>query len=490
MLDTFLNILAVIGIVAVGAFIIVFLSDLLISIIDNSNGIFFKRNKNSNGYTEGGKTYTRPVLLNTNKEEQREALTYEENKREFKQEKPQEQPAPVSQGPQGVDLNKANEEEKFAHNYTDGRENMVAQRQTAPIPAPAPAPRPAPAPAPRPVQRPKEDIDAIIAEISQQSLKELEEEEIKNKQNQMLKEAEEKAKANDELSKANEAKAKELEEKSKELEEKSKELEEKSKEADEKANQLQKQIEELQKQIDSDKATIAKLEEEAKNKKEEVKVVEKVVEVEKIVEGKAKGSPEDIKARIEILKNRLKQNEKELSQNKKEYLPLKRVSLTLESDKKKLRRKEAIVAKQKVILYGVNNYVDIDEERAKKLAEELDLLEGLRLSVQHCEEVMTQNKERYPILERTNQILTRTVGELKEDIAGLEAQLQELETQIAEKPQTEEVEVVVDDTTDENGVDGDTTVDAGETTTDVDTNTTENATETTDEEKPVTTDEN
>ena len=141
MLDTFLNILAVIGIVAVGAFIIVFLSDLLISIIDNSNGIFFKRNKNSNGYTEGGKTYTRPVLLNTNKEEQREALTYQENKREFTPEKPVEQAPVQPQGPQGVDLNKAKEEEKFAHNYTDGRENMVAQRQ-APAPAPAPAPPP------------------------------------------------------------------------------------------------------------------------------------------------------------------------------------------------------------------------------------------------------------------------------------------------------------------------------------------------------------
>ena len=191
------------------------------------------------------------------------------------------------------------------------------------------------------------------------------------------------------------------------------------------------------------------------------------------------------------MKNRLKQNEKELSQNKKEYLPLKRVSLTLESDKKKLRRKEAIVAKQKVILYGVNNYVDIDEEKAKKLAEELDLLEGLRLSVQHCEEVMTQNKERYPILERTNQILTRNVGELKEDIASLEAQLQELETHIAEKPEVEEVvEVEVDDTTDADTTDGnadDTTVVTNEGETDKDTTDTEvvNA----DAEKP-TTDEN
>ena len=442
MLDTFLNILAVIGIVAVGAFIIVFLSDLLISIIDNSNGIFFKRNKNSNAYNDGEKTYTRPVLLNVNKEEQREALTYEENKREYNT-NTEKQPEPVVKQQGGVDMAKAQEEEKFAHNYTNGREDMVAARQN-PAPQPQPKPQPIvtpPAPKPQPKPQPKEDIDAIIAEISQQSLKELEEEEIKNKQNQLIKEAEEKAKANDEALKINEAKAKELEEKSKEIEAKAKELEEKSKEAEDKTAELQKQIAELQRKIDADKDTIAKLEEEAKNKKEEFKVVE----VEKV-----KCSKEDILTRLEVLKNRLKQNEKELSQNKKEYLPLKRVSVTLETDKKKLRRKEAIVAKQKVILYGVNNYVDIDEEKAKKLAEELDLLEGLRLSVQHCEEVMTQNKERFPILERTNQILTRTVGEIKEDIAGLEAQLQELEAQNAEKEEVEVIEEVVGDDDDNN----------------------------------------
>ena len=101
--------------------------------------------------------------------------------------------------------------------------------------------------------------------------------------------------------------------------------------------------------------------------------------------------------------------------------------MTLENDKKKLRRKEAIVAKQKVVLYGVNNYVDIDEEKAKKLSEELDLLEGLRLSVQHCEEVMQKNKDRFPILERTNKFLIKSNVELKEDILNLEKQIEELE---------------------------------------------------------------
>ena len=82
--------------------------------------------------------------------------------------------------------------------------------------------------------------------------------------------------------------------------------------------------------------------------------------------------------------------EKDLKTNKKEYIPLRRIKKNLEKDELKLRRKEAIVAKQKIMLFGVNNYV-YDEEKEKKLAEDLDLLDGLRLSVQHCEDVMTSN---------------------------------------------------------------------------------------------------
>ena len=52
MFQTFLNILGVIGIVIVAAFVIVFLSDLFISIVDGTNGIFFKRNKNKNDYED------------------------------------------------------------------------------------------------------------------------------------------------------------------------------------------------------------------------------------------------------------------------------------------------------------------------------------------------------------------------------------------------------------------------------------------------------
>ncbi len=137
-------------------------------------------------------------------------------------------------------------------------------------------------------------------------------------------------------------------------------------------------------------------------------------------------SEEEYEAKLAVLNERLKLNEKELRACKKEYLPLRRVKKTLENDEKKLRRKEALVAKQKVVLYGVNNYADIDEEKAKKLAEDLDLLDGLKLSVEHCQEVMNKNQERYPLLERIFNVLNEQNEGLKEDIARAEKELSEV----------------------------------------------------------------
>lgn len=127
--------------------------------------------------------------------------------------------------------------------------------------------------------------------------------------------------------------------------------------------------------------------------------------------------------RIAVLEERLRLAKKDLKVNDKEYKPLEKVKRTLDRDKAKLRRKEAIAAKKKVALYGVNNYVDIDKEKAEKLAHELELLDGLRLSVSHCEEVMNSNKERYPILEHTHIILTNNIKDLEADLEQLNKEL-------------------------------------------------------------------
>ena len=132
---------------------------------------------------------------------------------------------------------------------------------------------------------------------------------------------------------------------------------------------------------------------------------------------------EECVARLAMLEERLKDVKKDYKTNMKEYRPLKKVMNDLGKYQTKLRRKDTIVAKKKVALYGVNNYVDIDKEKAEKLANDLELLEGLRLSVSHCEEVINANKDRYPILERTNQILEDQIAHIEADIASTQATL-------------------------------------------------------------------
>ena len=138
---------------------------------------------------------------------------------------------------------------------------------------------------------------------------------------------------------------------------------------------------------------------------------------------------EELKEKLAAAEERFKATEKEFKQCKKEYLPLHRVWTTHEKDEKKLRRKEALVAKQKVLLYGVNNYADIDQEKAKKLAEDLDLLDGLKLSVQHCEEVMKANEERYPLLQKMYNVLKLRNDEIKADIEAYKAEIEKLESE-------------------------------------------------------------
>lgn len=138
-------------------------------------------------------------------------------------------------------------------------------------------------------------------------------------------------------------------------------------------------------------------------------------------------SLDELKQKLEQAEERLKASEKEFKQCKKEYIPLRKVWAAHEKDEKKLRRKEALVAKQKVLLYGVNNYAEIDQEKAQKLAEDLDLLDGLKLSVQHCEEVMKKNEERYPLLEKMYNVLKDRNDELKKDIASYREEIAKLE---------------------------------------------------------------
>ena len=186
-------------------------------------------------------------------------------------------------------------------------------------------------------------------------------------------------------------------------------------------DELKAQTEENQRKWDEEKLNLEQLYAEAEKREEE-----SAAKPQNVL------SIEEYESRLAVLRDRLKINETELRLNRKEFIPLRRVRKNLDKDKAKLRRREALVAKQKVLLYGVNNIMEIDQEKAKKLAEDLDLLDGLKVSVRHCEEVMEANKERYPILETANRILVTQNEEIKADILACELAIRKLKAENGE----------------------------------------------------------
>ena len=185
----------------------------------------------------------------------------------------------------------------------------------------------------------------------------------------------------------------------------------------EEIEKLKAMVEELNKKLDDEQKRSAELEEKSK---QEVESLKKALE-EKPQEEITTETLTDLEEELTKLLDRQKQNEKDLKQNKKEYIPLARIARTLEADQDKLRRREAIVAKKKMVILGVNNVTD--PEKQQKLDEEVELLNGLRLSVEHCQQVMDANKDRYPVLKRTNEILTRNAQDLENDINALQEKI-------------------------------------------------------------------
>lgn len=191
---------------------------------------------------------------------------------------------------------------------------------------------------------------------------------------------------------------------------------------DEEKEELKKQIEALRMQLEQEQEHKTNLERLVEQEQQEKSALIRLVEEAQQSEILDAESVDMLNDRLVVLNDRLAKAEKDFKANKKEYLPLLRIKKTLENDKAKLRRKEAMVAKQQVVLFGVNNYVE-DPEKEKKLSEDLDMLDALRLSVQHCEEVIKQNEDRYPILEKTHNILTKQIEDLKLDIQDIKERI-------------------------------------------------------------------
>lgn len=362
-----LYVLAVIAIIAVAGILIYLLAALVVSIID-------KKEVKPFGSSDSAKEKQDERLLLEDKDYQ---LTFDDEDKKQPEAK-QEEPKQIDQT---VDLDLADEEQK-----------QLEERQKA-------------------IQQPKEEEEQVSAE-DDEDLDAMYQKLIADINSEASEEKEPEVK---EEPKAEPVKEEQPAAEPEVIEEPVVEqpVEEVKPEAEEPATEEPKndaEVEDLKAQL---AALQAEKEELAKKLEEKPEVETVEVETESV---------ESLEARKAVLEQRLSASEKDLKANKKEYVPLARIKKNLESDKAKLRRKEAVVAKQKVVLFGVNNYV-VDPEKEKKLSEDLDVLDALRLSVQHCEEVMKDNEDRFPILEKTNAILTKQVEDLKADIADLDARI-------------------------------------------------------------------
>ena len=111
------------------------------------------------------------------------------------------------------------------------------------------------------------------------------------------------------------------------------------------------------------------------------------------------------------------ETEKELAIIKKDYLPLVRLKKAYERDIKKLDKKEASVAKQKVALYGVRNNGKVADAKKAKLDEAQKDLDQLKDAVYSNKAYLDTNKKRLPDLERSYQLAEKHIAKLHDDIA-------------------------------------------------------------------------
>lgn len=429
--SAFLGVIAIIGIIVVGGFVIFFLGDLVLSILDPNYVRFgkgYKKDKDFDAFNE------KDIILKEVEGPKQETKEIEFKTLEQKKVVNTEIKEPVS--------------ERIGDDFFDDIKDSKKEEELE--------------------EKKSANLDALRAEEEQfraNMLKAIEERRARRMENQEISKdidfekfffddddidvfGREEEKTEDIVSDDNlvnnlyeESKAEEVElEKPQEiqsLEEEPKELEIiEEKENSETLLIDNKELEELkEKYLQLENENLAVKKEKEKLQKEKLEAEEAVKSFEEklksstelnVEKPKACLSIEEYETQLAKLKDRLLENEKNLRKIKKDFIPLRKVNNTLESDEKKLRRREALVAKQKVELYGVNNMVDIDQEKAKKLTEDLDLLEGLKLSVKHCQEVMEANKDRYPILEKTYNILFNDNKTLKEDIEELEEKIANL----------------------------------------------------------------
>lgn len=497
-LNVILDVLGILAIVCLGAFVVVLIGDLILSTFDGHEGVFFHRSKKT-GTTQAYSPapvkeeepqqvlQQQPTVIPYYQEMEQQELEAEENKK---------QPEVVS----AVDFQKAAEEQKMLQSRA-----MIKE----------PARKPALETVPQPVFTEIEDEDDdneladAIKETTQVALNQIAlETELKKQQEELERNrrAEEEARKQAEDAKREAEKARKEAEEAKRAAKRKPEVvyvKEPEKKEDPSVKQLKKlredifslrrsafmDLQELKdtdhaneikqtqreynramkeklKELDELKITHEKLDREkqellkykkvalqretelqrveqenAELKKYKRAALEKETELDRIAEEKEKLAKqvEELKQikesagkkpyytkeyylkRLDSLNDELKEVEKDLRANKREFTPLQRIKKSYERDQEKLRRKEAIVAKQKVAIYGVKSSANIDPKRKEKLDEDVKQLNELKESVFHCDQVLKQNKDRYPVLEKANKLLTKSYERLISDIDNVKA---------------------------------------------------------------------
>ena len=435
---TILDFLGVAGIIIFGSFLVIIVIDLILAATSDKEGLFFnKGKKEKNVSSDGVNVYTEPAP--------------EENKLD--------EPVPDENGV--VYFNTPNEDEKVSDIDFD---KAVEEQQALSDK----------------LQEPQtdfiddedeveeeEDIEAIALEVANEALKQLNDDAlVEEKKVFKVKEIEEEPVqepvveetvveevqeapiiVEENSNEVNDEDLKRLEEQRQELERKVAELNaERAKDKEEFLKTLQELQDKEPVIIDNSKeeeekrrlANITKMNSrlsriksstkkiESKAKEEKVKPAVEVVEIEEpkkeeVVEEKhekPRFKKEYYENRLEVLQQELKEVQAEFKLNKKDFVPLQKVYKTFEKDEAKLRRQEAIVAKQQISLHGVNKNKISDEKKAK-LEENTKKLKELKESVYSCKQVIEQNKDRYPILEKNNKLLQKQINRLTEDIASV-----------------------------------------------------------------------
>jgi len=448
LMNTLVDFLGVAGIIIFGSFIVIIVIDLILASTSDKEGLFFNKSKQEVSRPvddSDNQIFTSQIVDDVNGEkalDSNEIVFYNDRKE-----------APVT----AIDFDKAVEEQQFLQTKLDETPEMTnfyPEIEDDPIE--------------------EENIETIALEVSKEAVRQLEEEN-KYKEKKVFKVEEPAVEPIVEVlpietQNPNDEEIKRLEQERLELEKKMQEMNElREKERIE----LLKTIQELQgkepviietgkeeeerrrlaniakmnSRLTRIKSNTKKIENKAKEEKL-IKVVEQplvdtkveqpviveetpveVVETietpvfEEIKEEKPRFKKSYYENRLEVLEQELKEVQAELKQNKKDFGPLQKVYKTYEKDEAKLRRQEAIVAKQQININGVNRKSKISEEKKAKLDESAKQLKQLKESVYNCKQIIEQNKDRYPMLEKNNKLLTKQVKRLEEDIQSVKEAL-------------------------------------------------------------------